>query len=125
MASIRSHRDLIAWQKAIQLVKRCYRISSQFPPDERFGLTQQLRRAAISVPSNIAEGKGRGTPAEFQRFLGIACGSLTELDTQFVIACELGFIKESALNEIEADIQEVGRIITGLRKSLGPKRSLT
>lgn len=123
MASIRSHRDVITWQKAIQLVKRCYRLSSRFPADERFGLTQQMRRAAISVPFNIAEEKGRGTPAEFQRFLGIAGGSLTELDTQFVIARELGFIDETALMDVETDIQEIGRIITGLRKSLGSKRS--
>lgn len=119
MTPISSHRDLIAWQKAIQLVKRCYQISGRFPPDERFGLTQQLRRAAVSVPSNIAEGKGRGTPAEFQRFLSIACGSLTEVDTHLVIAHELGFIDESVLKDVEDVIAEVGRIITGLRKSLG------
>jgi len=118
MAPINSHRDLIAWQKAVQLVKRCYQISGRFPQDERFGLTQQLRRAAVSVPSNIAEGKGRGTPAEFHRFLSIASGSLTELDTQFVIAFELGFIDESTLKEAETELAEVGRIITGLRKSL-------
>ncbi|MBL8851920.1 MAG: four helix bundle protein [Planctomycetaceae bacterium] len=119
MATVSSHRDLIAWQKAVHLVKRCYQVSSRFPSDERFGLTQQFRRAAVSVPSNIAEGKGRGTPAEFQRFLSIATGSLTELDTQLVIANELGFIDEGALSELENDIAEVGRIITGLRKSLG------
>ena len=119
MAPVSSHRDLIAWQKAVQLVKRCYQVSSRFPADERFGLTQQFRRAAVSVPSNIAEGKGRGTPAEFQRFLSIATGSLTDVDTQLVIACELGFIDQEVLNQLEKEIAEVGRIITGLRKSLG------
>jgi four helix bundle protein len=118
MTKITSHRDLIAWQKAIGLVAHCYRVTEEFPATERYGLTQQMRRAAVSVAANIAEGKGRGTPKEFVRFLTIANGSLTELDTHSVIAKELGFNDDATLNEVVGQIEEVGRIITGLRKSL-------
>ena len=118
MTRIKSHRDLIAWQKAIELVTGCYQSTKAFPADERYGLTQQMRRAAVSVAANIAEGKGRGTTKELVRFLTIANGSLTELDTHCVIAKELGFINEKTLNEVVGQIEEVGRIITGLRKSL-------
>lgn len=118
MGSIKSHRDLIAWQKGIRLVALCYEVSKSFPREEQFGLFQQLRRAAVSVPANIAEGKGRGTAKEFCRFLTIANGSLTELDTHFVIAQQLGFITHDTLKDVETLIEEVGRIITGLRKSL-------
>ncbi|MCC7422799.1 MAG: four helix bundle protein [Planctomycetaceae bacterium] len=116
---VESHRDLIAWQKAIRLVVVSYRVTHSFPAEERFGLTQQLRRAAVSVAANIAEGKGRGTPSEFNRFLNIANGSLTELDTHFVIARELGYLDQSTLEAVVSQIEEVGRIVTGLRKSLG------
>ena len=115
---VKTFRDLIAWQKAVDLVTLVYEITKSFPSDERFGLTQQLRRAAVSVPSNIAEGKGRGTAAEFGRFLNIANGSLTEVDTQLVIAERLGFITNDTLDEVAGKIAEVGRIVTGLRKSL-------
>lgn len=118
MGAIRSHRDLIAWQKAIELIAQSYELTKTFPSDERFGLTQQLRRAAVSVAANIAEGKGRGTTNEFSRFLTIASGSLTELDTHFVIAQRLGYINQETLSEVAGKIEEVGRIITGLRKSL-------
>ena len=120
MSGIRSHRDLIAWQKAVELVARSYELTKTFPSDERFGLTQQLRRAAVSIAANIAEGKGRGTTNELIRFLTIASGSLTELDTHFVIAQRLGYITSETLSEVERQIEEVGRIITGLRKSLEP-----
>lgn len=116
---VESHRDLIAWQKAIRLVVCSYRLSQSFPADERFGLTQQLRRSAVSVAANIAEGKGRGTSSEFARFLNIANGSLTELDTHFVIARELGYLDQASWDAVALQIEEVGRIMTGLRKSLG------
>jgi four helix bundle protein len=115
---IQSHRDLIAWQKAVELVARSYEITRSFSREEQFGLTQQLRRAVVSVAANIAEGKGRGTAKEFTRFLAIASGSLTEVDTHFVIARRLGYINEATLEEVVGQIEEVGRIITGLRKSL-------
>ena len=118
MGRIESHRDLVAWQKSISLVTLSYEIARTFPSDEKFGLIQQLRRAAVSIPANIAEGKGRGTTNEFIRYLGIASGSLTELDTHFVIAHELGDIDDSTFKEVVGKIEEVGRVITGLRKSL-------
>jgi len=118
MSKVASHRDLIAWQKAVDLVARCYEITKAFPASEQFGLTSQIRRAAVSVAANIAEGKGRGTTNELIRFLTIANGSLTELDTHFVVAERLGFINDSTLREVVGQIEEVGRIVTGLRKSL-------
>lgn len=119
---IESHRDLIVWQKSVELVTECYRVTSSFPSDERFGLTSQLRRSAVSVPANIAEGKGRGTTNNFVNFLSIASGSLTELDTHLVIANKLGYITKETLNELEARMDEVGRMLTGLRKSLEATR---
>jgi four helix bundle protein len=118
MSTIKSHRDLIAWQKAVELVTACYEVTRSFPADERFGLTQQLRRAAVSVPANIAEGKGRGTSKELNRFLTIAGGSLTELDTHLVVANKLGYVTQDKLGQLVGKLEEVGRIITGLRKSL-------
>jgi len=107
----------------VQLIVECYRITKQIPPDERFGLTQQLRRAAVSVAANIAEGKGRGATLDFCRFLAIANGSLTELDTHLVIAHELGYLKSSPDQTIHARIDEVGRMLTALRKSLLRRKS--
>jgi four helix bundle protein len=118
---VESHRDLQVWQKAIQLVMEVYRASKGFPADERFGLTQQIRRAAVSIPSNIAEGKGRGSTNDFIRFLNIANGSLTEVDTQLVIARELEYIDEETLTRLERQASEVGRMLTGLRRSLNTK----
>lgn len=116
--AVESHRELLVWQKAIRLVITVYRTTKDFPPDERFGLVQQLRRAAVSIPSNIAEGKGRGSAREFARFLNIANGSLTELDTQLVISRELEYIDETTLFELIEQANEVGRMLTGLRRSI-------
>ena len=88
---MRAHHQLRVWQDAMALVRRVYELSGRFPADERFGLTAQMRRAAVSVPSNIAEGAARGTSKEFSQFLMIARGSLAELDTQLRIAHDLGF----------------------------------
>ena len=88
----RKHHELDAWKVAIELVKEVYALSTSFPPHEAFGLTAQLRRSAISIPSNIAEGSARLTDREFVHFLGIARGSLSELETQLTIATELGYL---------------------------------
>lgn len=88
---VRNYTDLIAWQKAMDFVHRVYALTSGFPGDERFGLTSQLRRAAVSIPSNIAEGEGRETPGDFIRFLAIAHGSLREVETQLRISQRLGY----------------------------------
>ncbi len=88
------NQDLVAWQKAIAFVKLVYKATADFPPEERYGLTSQMRGSAVSVPSNIAEGQGRSTPGEFRQFLGQARGSLYELETQIVIATDLGFCRK-------------------------------
>lgn len=116
---IQSHRDLIVWQKAVELVVDCYRTTKRFPDAEWYGLTSQLQRAAVSVPANIAEGKGRGTTNLFKHFLAIASGSLTELDTHLEIAQRLGYLSDEAALPLFARISEVGRMLTALRKSLG------
>jgi len=88
----KSYRDLVVWQKAMDLVTAIYRITAQFPREEMYGLTSQLRRAAVSIPSNIAEGQGRHGVLEFRHFLRQSCGSLMELETQTLIAERLGYI---------------------------------
>lgn len=115
---IRSYEDLIVWQKAVDLCKQVYEFSASFPPDERFGLISQIRRSAVSIPSNIAEGYGRGTPSEYMRFLRVARGSLYELETQLVIAARLGFLDAARFQEIREHTRECGRILAGLLRSI-------
>ena len=112
----RKHRDLLAWQHAIALVTVVYRLTNSFPDSERFGLIAQMRRAAVSVPSNIAEGAARHSHKEFLHFLGIARGSLSELDTQLVIARELSFTQET--DELETAISNLFGLLNGLINSL-------
>ncbi len=111
-----SYKDLIVWQKAILLVTEVYKVTRPFPREELFGLTSQLRRAAVSVPSNIAEGQARLTKGEFRQFLGVARGSLAELDTQLVISQQLGYVVDP--HPIGEQLAEVGRILNGLLSSL-------
>jgi four helix bundle protein len=119
---VRSYQDLIAWQKAMDLVTKIYQVSHEFPREEIFALTSQLRRAAISVPSNIAEGQGRSSRKEFLYFLGNAKGSLLELETQVLIARNLGYIgDEEVSNALLNHSAEVGRILNGLLASLRNK----
>jgi four helix bundle protein len=118
---MRRHTELLAWQRAIQLVKEVYRLTSTFPDTERYGLTAQMRRSAVSVPSNIAEGAARNGKAEFLHFLGIARGSLSELDTQLVIARELGYCQPDEL--IEKLIDDVFGLLGGLINSLKTSKS--
>jgi four helix bundle protein len=89
---VKNYKDIVVWQKAIELVIEIYRVTAHFPREEMYGLTSQLRRAAVSIPSNIAEGQGRATKGEFIQFLGHARGSLCEVDTQILIARRLGFL---------------------------------
>src|SRR5439155_18249577 len=111
-----SYRDLLVWQKAIALVTEIYRATRSFPKEEVYGLTSQMRRAAVSIPSNIAEGQARLTKGEFRQFLGQAKGSLAELDTQLVIAQHLGFLADS--EPLSGRLSEVGRMLNGLIASL-------
>ncbi len=115
-----SYRDLIAWRKSIELVVDIYRATKPFPKEELYGLVSQLRRAAVSVPSNIAEGQGRKSSAEFRHFLHTSSGSLMELETQLTIACLLGYITPDCEASLLRKTNEIGRIINGLLCSLSP-----
>jgi len=109
--------ELVVWQKAIELVRLVYAESKEFPPDERHALTDQLRRAAVSIPSNIAEGNGRTTNRDYAHFLGIARGSLYETLTQLRIAQCLGYVAE--LPEIETLAMEIGNMLGAMLKKYG------
>lgn len=113
-----SYKDLIAWQKSIKLVRNVYLVTESLPTSEKFGLSNQLRRAAVSIPSNIAEGYGRNHPAERRQFLAQALGSARELETQLLIAKELGFTREEKLKEAEELLIEVLKMLYGLMKSI-------
>lgn len=119
---VKSYRELIAWQKAIELVAAVYHHTASFPGSERFGLTSQLRRAAVSVPSNIAEGQGRASTGEFSQFLGHAKGSLFEIETQVFIARHLGFLQSAGSEDLLHRCAEVGRILNGLIADLKGRR---
>ena len=110
------HKDLLAWREAMLLVEAVYRDTERFPRDETFGLRAQARRAAVSVPSNIAEGSGRNSPGELKQFVGIASGSLAELETQLELSVRLGFMEPGATAIRQVD--RVGRLVNALRKSL-------
>lgn len=113
-----SYRDLLVWQKSIDLAKQLYRITALFPRDEKFGLISQIRRAAVSVPSNIAEGQARNTTGEFIQFISHAEGSAAELDTQMLLSIELGFVKPLEAANAVALIGEIRRMLNSLRRRL-------
>ena len=113
----RSHHDLLAWQEAMSLAKAVYSLTSTFPREENSGLTGQMRRAAVSVPSNIAEGAARATRKEFLHFLSIARGSLSELDTQLILARDLGYPGD--FNATSNQTATVFKLLGGLINSLG------
>ncbi|MEW6388799.1 MAG: four helix bundle protein [Thermodesulfobacteriota bacterium] len=115
---VQSYRDLVAWKKAVELVTDIYRLTQGFPKEEMFGLISQLRRAAVSIPSNIAEGHARTSRKEFQHFLSNARGSVAELETQLIISYNLAFINQTDLNRLLDQVAEVGRIINGLLTAL-------
>ena len=117
-SEIKSFRDLIAWQKAIALCKTVYSLSAAFPDSERFGLTSQIRRAAVSIPSNIAEGYGRRRTNDYVRFLDIARGSLCEVETQLILAQELGFVQQDTAKPCMDLAQETDRVLYGLAKAV-------
>jgi len=117
-AKLQSYRELTVWNKAMELVTEIYRLSQRFPKDEAFGLTSQIRRSAVSIPSNIAEGQGRLSRKEFIYFLGNARGSLLELETQIIIAKNLSYLSETDVEDLLERSAEVGRILNGLLSSL-------
>src|SRR5713101_9488402 len=114
----RSYRDLVVWQKSMQLVTDIYKTTRAFPREEIYGLTSQIRRAAVSIPSNIAEGQGRRTTLDFLRHLSIAYGSLREVETQILIARRLRYVAQTRVDEVMDLAGEVGRLLNGLMNSL-------
>jgi four helix bundle protein len=118
----RSHKDLDVWKKAVCLVVDLYKLTKRFPNDERFGLTAQIRRAASSVPANIAEGWGRGSTTEYIHFLKIARGSLTELETHLIVSGELGYINQAESARFETSISDVGKMLNRLISALVAKQ---
>lgn len=111
------YRDLKVWQLGVDIALEVYRVTAEFPKSEVYGLTSQLRRAAVSIPSNIAEGHARKTQREMQRFANIAKGSLAELETQLIIAGELGFLNNEALRKLMEIADHESRMLSGLLKS--------
>jgi four helix bundle protein len=116
--TVKNYQELIAWQKAMDLVEDVYKVSRDFPREEIYALTSQIRRAAVSIPSNKAEGQGRRTTADFLRHLSIAYGSLCEVETQVLIAQRLKYLVEGKVEQVLSRAGEVGRILNGLMASL-------
>lgn len=112
------YKELEIWKRSIDLSKKVYLTTSTFPSTEKYGLTSQLNRASVSIASNIAEGAGRNSDKEFNQFLGIAIGSMYEVETQLIIASEIGLINKEELNELCAQIQEMIKMTIGLKSKL-------
>ncbi len=119
-----SYKSLVVWQKSILLVKLLYQLTNAFPNEEKFGLTSQIRRAAVSVPSNIAEGQARRTTGDYVRFVSIAEGSLAELETQLIISIDLGLCTAIETGECLGILTEVRKMLNALRRSLMAKLTL-
>ena len=118
MTSLQSYRDLIVWQKSMALAETIYRCSSQLPKEETYGMRSQLTRAAASIPTNIAEGQARHSTGEFLQFLGIARGSLAELETLLILCGNLNLLPQENVNSALSACEEIGKLLTGLVKSL-------
>ena len=115
---ITNYRELIVWQKAMELTKKIYSLTKDFPKEEIYGLTSQMRRAAVSIPSNIAEGQARSGTKEFAHFLSIASGSKAELETQLLICVDIGYLSETDIKAVMDLSDEVGKMFTALRSKL-------
>jgi four helix bundle protein len=120
---VRPHETLEVWQKAVDFVVMIYAVTKAFPPEEKFGLTSQIRRAAISVPANLAEGAARQSDKEFMHFISISQGSCSEVETELLIALKLGFLMEPDYIELKAAANSIGRMLVGLSKHLKMRTS--
>jgi four helix bundle protein len=118
---VKNFRDLKVWEKAHQLTLAIYRVTGQFPADELYGLRSQMRRSAQSVPTNIAEGCGRGSDPDFARFLQMAMGSASELEYQLLLARDLGLMDQSDYSRLEMEVVEAGRMLNSLLGTVGKK----
>ena len=117
---IKSYQDLIVWQKAMELVISVYEVTRNFPREERYGLSNQLRRAAVSIPSNIAEGHARKSRAAYRNFLSIASGSLAEVETQIILARKLGYMDQATMEQLRGGTTEIGKMLNTLLQKLAP-----
>lgn len=115
---MRPHQKLDAWGKSVDLVVEVYKATERFPKEEKYGLTSQIRRAAVSVPANIAEGAGRYSQKEFAHFVSNAQGSASELETELIIAHRLGYLSEALFIQLITDLERIGRLITGLTRRI-------
>jgi four helix bundle protein len=115
---MRPHENLEVWKRSVDLVTRIYGVTKSFPSDERFGLTSQIRRAAVSIPANIAEGAARQSTKEFLQFISIAQGSSSELETELLIAVNLEYLTRADFEEVMIEIDSVARMMIGLAKHL-------
>jgi four helix bundle protein len=118
MSAISSYRELLVWQKSMDLCEACYRLTALFPKDERYGLVSQMRRASVSVPSNIAEGFARESNGNFLQHLRIAQGSLKEVETQLLISQRVGLVTLEHINPLLNNTDEVGKMLRSLGRSL-------
>ncbi len=116
--SVQSYRDLEVWQKAMDLAEACYRATKGFPKEELFGLTSQIRRAAASIPANLAEGHGRQHTREYLNFVSVARGSLMEVETHLLLSQRVGLLTPEALEPLLRMTDDISRMLTGLRKGL-------
>ena len=117
-----NYKDLLVWQKGIVLAKDIYRLTQNFPTEEKFGLVAQMRRAAVSIPSNLAEGQARHTSGEFVQFISHAEGSAAELDTQLILSVELAFCKKAHAIPIYELIEEMRRMLNALRRAISRRK---
>lgn len=115
---MKTFRDLLVWQKAMSLVTHCYKLANSFPKEEQFALCSQIKRCSVSIPSNIAEGFGRGSNKDYYRFLNIAMGSLFEFQTQIEIAYNLGYVSEPDFKAIYENSREVERMLSAFMKKI-------
>ena len=118
MVALRSYQDLTVWQRALDWTQTVYAASHGWPSDEKFGLTSQTRRAAVSIAANIAEGAARRTTGEFLQFIGVAKGSLAEAETLLILSARLNYTSNEALEALMTDAAEIGRMLSGLAQSL-------
>jgi len=119
---MRPHQSLEVWKQSVEFAEKIYRLTASFPKNEEYGLKSQLRRAAVSIPSNIAEGAARQTKKEFVQFLYMAAGSASEVDTQLEIAFRLGYIDEHDRGSVGMDLENISRMLSGLIRSFGARK---
>ncbi len=119
---IRGFKDLIVWQRSLALAVEIYKVTKEFPREETYGLTSQIRRAAVSIPSNIAEGHARNTKLQFANFIDIALGSAAELETQLTICLQINYTKQADYDKLTGELTEITRMLYGLLNRVQPDR---